>query len=129
MISVYAVFAPGSGTFSLTSFLRQRFSDTKSINLKPSKEYYLHTGDSCPVTEESVSVEPRNDTFWISCPKNEDEVPLYAEPDTYLSVALVFTSAVCQRWGVYMFDMVVTQLFQISIPQSKRNRAAAGQYR
>ena len=124
IISVYAVFAPGSGMFSPA-----KISEIENVKTKLFKEYFLYTGDSCPVTEESVSVEPRNDTFWISCPKNEDEVPLYAEPDTYLSVALVFTSAVCQRWGVYMFDMVVTQLFQISIPQSKRNRAAAGQYR
>ena len=95
----------------------------------PSKDYFLYTGETCPATAEPIAVEPRNDTMWISCPKNEDDVPLYSEPDTYLSVALVFTSAVCQRWGLYLFDMIVTQLFQISIPQSKRNRAAAGQYR
>ena len=86
----------------------------------------MYTGDSCPADEIPVS-QPRNDTFWIDCPKSEDGIPLYAEPDTYLSVALVFTSAVSQRLGLWLFDMVVTQLFQISIPQSKRNRAAAGQ--
>ena len=44
------------------------------------------------------------------------------------SVGLIFLSSILQRWGVYLFDMAVTQLFQITVDNNERNRVAAGQF-
>jgi len=45
------------------------------------------------------------------------------------SVGLIFLSSILQRWGVYLFDMAVTQLFQVTVDNNERNRVAAGQFR
>ena len=96
----------------------------------PGSEYFVYTGEPC--NQNSTQQDPiieTEDTWWQSCPKDENGAPLYKPPETYLSVLLVFISAVVQRWGLYVFDIAVTQLFQVTIPSNTRNRAAAGQFR
>ena len=51
-----------------------------------------------------------DDTFWIRCP------PGVTPPTSYMSIGVIFASAIFQRWGVYIFDMITTQLFQVNSP-------------
>ena len=96
----------------------------------PGSEYFVFTGEPCNQNSTQLdSIIETVDTWWQSCPKDENGAPLYKPPETYVSVILVFTSAVVQRWGLYVFDIAVTQLFQVTIPSNTRNRAAAGQFR
>ena len=67
--------------------------------------------------------------FFVNCPKDENGNDAFEMPTGFVSIGLIVLSAVTQRWGVYLFDMVVTQLFQISVESNHRNRVAAGQYR
>ena len=69
------------------------------------------------------------DNFWISCPKDSNGNDIFPKPDTFISVGLIFLSSILQRWGVYIFDMAATQLFQVTVPIDERNRVAAGQFR
>jgi len=60
--------------------------------------------------------------FWIRCP------PGHIPPSSFLSIGIVMLSAVLQRWGLWIFDMIVTQLFQEEVETEERNRVAAGQF-
>ena len=112
----------------------------------------------CPVSFDNSTVIQQEDTFWISCPKDGNNLDIYQRPETFislgsqnfrtdfyfhfrsnfrvvlfvilnLSVGLIFLSSILQRWGVYLFDMAVTQLFQVTVDNNERNRVAAGQFR
>ena len=107
---------------------------------------------------DNSTVIQQEDTFWISCPKDGNNLDIYQRPETFislgsqnfrtkfyfhfrsdfrvvlfvilnLSVGLIFLSSILQRWGVYLFDMAVTQLFQVTVDNNERNRVAAGQFR
>ena len=39
----------------------------------------------------------------------------------------IFLSVIAQRWGVWTFDLVTTQLVQENVEKSKRNRVSAAQ--
>jgi len=82
----------------------------------------------CPVSFDNSTIIQQEDTFWISCPKDGNNVDIYQRPETFISVGLIFLSSILQRWGVYLFDMAVTQLFQITVDNNERNRVAAGQF-
>ena len=125
----------------------------------------------CPVKFDNSTIIQQEDTFWISCPKDGNNIDIYQRPETFISqgspnfrsyvqpllpvlrptptsgrssgwivgpfdflilnvsVGLIFLSSILQRWGVYLFDMAVTQLFQVTVDNNERNRVAAGQFR
>ena len=91
--------------------------------------FSVKTFDKCPVDWDNSTVPEYEDNFWISCPKDSNGNDVFPKPDTFISVGLIFLSSILQRWGVYIFDMAATQLFQVTVPMNERNRVAAGQFR
>ena len=82
--------------------------------------------------------------FWIRCPPGINLTSFvdlkvifscihmilgHIPPSSFLSIGIVMLSAVLQRWGLWIFDMIVTQLFQEEVETEERNRVAAGQFR
>ena len=102
-------------------------------DLKPSDSrlslFRRKTLNKCPVDWDNSTVPEYEDNFWISCPKDSNGNDVFPKPDTFISVGLIFLSSILQRWGVYIFDMAATQLFQVTVPMNERNRVAAGQFR
>lgn len=93
----------------------------------PGSDYFLYTGNTqCPI-ETSHNATVKNN-MWLKCPTDCGGKPIYDMPSEFISIGLIFGSAVLQRLGVFLFDMVTTQLFQLYVDPDKRNRAAAGQF-
>jgi len=91
----------------------------------PGSPYILYQENlECPVSDQSDLLD-QNETdsnFWIRCPEGIEP------PSSYASITLIFISVVSQRWGLYIFDIVTMQFFQMDTDESERNRVSAGQY-
>uniref|UniRef100_S4REI1 Solute carrier family 40 member n=1 Tax=Petromyzon marinus TaxID=7757 RepID=S4REI1_PETMA len=49
-----------------------------------------------------------------------DDEPDFAPPDSYVSVALLFTGVIAARIGLWSFDLTVTQLLQETVAEHER---------
>jgi len=82
--------------------------------------YFLANDKQCIdhlVTDEEVF-----SSYWLRCPAGVDM------PESFVSIIVIFSAAVAQRWGLWIFDMSVTQMFQEKVDADKRNRTSAGHY-
>jgi len=82
----------------------------------PGSPYILYQDQEC-IANNSTLIDS-GDNFWIRCP------PGVAPPTSFVSVGVIFASAIFQRWGVYIFDMITTQLFQLKFKNNCRLQIA-----
>ena len=67
---------------------------------------YFQPNQECIFSEIDNSTEIL-DNFWIRCPAG------VTPPESYVSIATIFASAIFQRFSVFLFDMTTTQQFQV----------------
>ena len=92
-VSVIALFLPGS------SYIYHQEDNECLFNQTTINQTEIDTNQT----------EIYTNNFWMRCP------PGVTPPTSYISIGLIFASAIFQRWGVYIFDMITTQLFQVNI--------------
>uniref|UniRef100_A0A3B4AB36 Solute carrier family 40 member n=1 Tax=Periophthalmus magnuspinnatus TaxID=409849 RepID=A0A3B4AB36_9GOBI len=116
LLCVSSVFAPGSPMD--TSLLRP-FTDSNSSELggMPSQSqkhtYPLRGGANQPLLPDRSSIHWTNNTVLF------DNVPTGTEPESYISIILLFLGVITARI-LWSFDLTVTQLLQENISESER---------
>ncbi|CBY40637.1 unnamed protein product [Oikopleura dioica] len=82
--------------------------------------YFLANEKEC--IDDLVTDEEVFSSYWLRCPAGVNM------PESFVSIIVIFSAAVAQRWGLWIFDMSVTQMFQEKVDADKRNRTSAGHY-
>uniref|UniRef100_A0A8C6SCF0 Solute carrier family 40 member n=1 Tax=Neogobius melanostomus TaxID=47308 RepID=A0A8C6SCF0_9GOBI len=101
LLCVSSVFAPGS---PMDMSLLRPFIDSNSSE----------SGANQPLLPDRSSIHWTNNTVLF------DNVPTGTQPDSYISIILLFLGVITARIGLWSFDLTVTQLLQENISESER---------
>ncbi|KAK7886270.1 hypothetical protein WMY93_025891 [Mugilogobius chulae] len=117
LLCVSSVFAPGS---PMDMSLLRPFTDSNSSELggmtsqSQKHTYPLRGGANQPLLPDRSSIHWTNNTVLF------DNVPTGTEPESYISIILLFLGVITARIGLWSFDLTVTQLLQENISESER---------
>ncbi|XDV39950.1 hypothetical protein PO909_009121 [Leuciscus waleckii] len=98
LLCVCSVFAPGSPM----DLSHQRHG------------YLLRGGNNQPLLPDRSSIHWTNNTVLF------ENAPAGTEPESYISIILLFLGVITARVGLWSFDLTVTQLLQETISESER---------
>ncbi|XP_068094747.1 ferroportin-like isoform X2 [Hyperolius riggenbachi] len=117
MLCVFSVFAPGS-PFDLSIFSVLTGMNS-SLNTEKLHQNQLHIYPSQgninqPILPDRSSIHWTNNTVLFESVRAGDQ------PDSYISIILLFSGVILARVGLWSFDLTVTQLLQENIPESER---------
>ncbi|XP_078518942.1 ferroportin-like [Lissotriton helveticus] len=117
MLCVLSVFAPGSpfdlGIFSV--FTSKNLSIHNDTQQQKQMHFYPSQGNiNQPILSDRSSIHWTNNTLLFENAGAGDN------PESYISIALLFTGVILARVGLWSFDLTVTQLLQENIPESER---------
>ncbi|KAM9307671.1 ferroportin-like [Gastrophryne carolinensis] len=117
MLCVFSVFAPGSpfdlGIFSVFT------SMNSSLNAEKLKQNQLHIYPSQGNINQPI-LPDRSSIHWTNNTVLFESVHASDQPDSYISIILLFSGVILARVGLWSFDLTVTQLLQENIPESER---------
>ncbi|KAM8735388.1 ferroportin isoform 2-T2 [Acanthopagrus schlegelii] len=118
LLCVCSVFAPGSPMD--LSLLMPDVTSNSSTELggmasqRQKHTYPLRGGTNQPLLPDRSSIHWTNNTVLF------DNVPSGTEPESYISIILLFLGVITARIGLWSFDLTVTQLLQENICESER---------
>uniref|UniRef100_A0A4X2JXN6 Solute carrier family 40 member n=1 Tax=Vombatus ursinus TaxID=29139 RepID=A0A4X2JXN6_VOMUR len=117
LLCVFSVFAPGSpfdlGIFSLP------LSGNSSLSHKMLKENPVHVS----AFERNINqpiLPGRSAIHWTNNTVLMDGAQESNQPESYVSIILLFSGVILARIGLWSFDLTVTQLLQENIADSER---------
>nr|XP_020848863.1 solute carrier family 40 member 1-like [Phascolarctos cinereus] len=117
LLCVFSVFAPGSpfdlGIFSLS------LSQNSSLSHEMLKENTVHVSPferniNQPILPGRSTIHWTNNTVLMDGPQESNQ------PESYISIILLFSGVILARIGLWSFDLTVTQLLQENIADSER---------
>ncbi|XP_041759928.1 solute carrier family 40 member 1-like [Coregonus clupeaformis] len=122
LLCVCSVFAPGS---PMDLSLLMPFLDTKAnsslaavggmvAGQRQKHTYPMRGGINQPLLPDRSSIHWTNNTVLF------ENMPSGTEPDSYISIILLFLGVITARIGLWSFDLTVTQLLQENICESER---------
>ncbi|XP_024917287.1 solute carrier family 40 member 1 [Cynoglossus semilaevis] len=117
MLCVSSVFAPGSPVdlSLLMPFITSNSSVFgETISQRQKHTYLLRGGSNQPLLPDRSSIHWTNNTVLL------DNIPSGTEPESYISIILLFSGVITARIGLWSFDLTVTQLLQENICESER---------
>ncbi|XP_072269559.1 ferroportin-like [Pyxicephalus adspersus] len=117
MLCVFSVFAPGSpfdlGIFSVLTGMNS------SLNAEKLHQNQLHIYPSQGKINQPI-LPDRSSIHWTNNTVLFESVRVSDQPDSYISIILLFSGVILARVGLWSFDLTVTQLLQENIPESER---------
>ncbi|XP_041725316.1 solute carrier family 40 member 1-like isoform X1 [Coregonus clupeaformis] len=122
LLCVCSVFAPGS---PMDLSLLMPFLDTNAnsslaaaggmvAGQRQKHTYPMRGGINQPLLPDRSSIHWTNNTVLF------ENMPSGTEPDSYISIILLFLGVITARIGLWSFDLTVTQLLQENICESER---------
>nr|XP_046193672.1 solute carrier family 40 member 1 isoform X2 [Oncorhynchus gorbuscha] len=122
LLCVCSVFAPGSpmDLRLLRPFLDANANSTLSAaggmleGQRQKHTYPMRGGINQPLLPDRSSIHWTNNTVLF------ENMPSGMEPDSYISIILLFLGVITARIGLWSFDLTVTQLLQENICESER---------
>ncbi|KAM4874037.1 ferroportin-like [Thomomys bottae] len=117
MLCVFSVFAPGS-PFDMAVFSFP-LNKNSSSNHKLFKEDQVHVYSfernlNQPILPDRSSIHWTNSTVLFDGQQDPEQ------PESYISIILLFSGVILARIGLWSFDLTVTQLLQENIPEAER---------
>uniref|UniRef100_A0A672LRS6 Solute carrier family 40 member n=1 Tax=Sinocyclocheilus grahami TaxID=75366 RepID=A0A672LRS6_SINGR len=114
MLCLCSVFAPGS-PMDLSILNMGNASDVGGMTGGHQKHGYpLRGGSNQPLLPDRSSIHWTNNTVLF------ENAPAGTEPESYVSIILLFLGVITARVGLWSFDLTVTQLLQETICESER---------
>ncbi|XP_021322570.1 ferroportin isoform X2 [Danio rerio] len=114
LLCVCSVFAPGS-PIDLSVLNIGNVSDVGGMTGGHQRHGYpLRGGINQPLLPDRSSIHWTNNTVLF------ENAPAGTEPESYISIILLFLGVITARVGLWSFDLTVTQLLQESICESER---------
>ncbi|KAM9487749.1 ferroportin [Clarias gariepinus] len=115
LLCVCSVFAPGS-PMDLSMLKESNGSYIGGMNGRGHSRhgYMLLWGKSLPLVPDRSSIHWTNNTVLF------ESAPTGPEPESYVSISLLFLGVITARIGLWSFDLTVTQLLQETIYESER---------
>nr|XP_055065635.1 solute carrier family 40 member 1 [Misgurnus anguillicaudatus] len=114
MLCVCSVFAPGSPV-DLSLLNMGNASDLGGMAGGHQRHGYpLRGGNNQPLLSDRSSIHWTNSTVLF------ENAPSGTEPESYVSIILLFLGVITARVGLWSFDLTVTQLLQETISESER---------
>lgn len=117
MLCVFSVFAPGSpfdlGIFSVLTGMNSSLN-TEKLHQNQLHIYPSQGNINQPILSDRSSIHWTNNTVLFESVRASDQ------PDSYISIILLFSGVILARVGLWSFDLTVTQLLQENIPESER---------
>ncbi|XP_034029559.1 solute carrier family 40 member 1 [Thalassophryne amazonica] len=116
MLCVCSVFAPGSPVdlSLLMPYITTNSTELRGIGQRQKGTFSLRGGINQPLLPDRSSIHWTNNTVLF------DNVSSDAEPESYISIILLFMGVITARIGLWSFDLTVTQLLQENICESER---------
>ncbi|OCT75749.1 solute carrier family 40 member 1 [Xenopus laevis] len=117
MLCVFSVFAPGSPfELSIFSAIMGVNSSVNMDQLEQSQLHFFppHGNINQPILPDRSSIHWTNNTVLLENIRTGDQ------PNSYISIILLFSGVILARIGLWSFDLTVTQLLQENIPESER---------
>ncbi|XP_052003419.1 solute carrier family 40 member 1-like [Xyrauchen texanus] len=102
LLCVCSVFAPGSPM------------DLSILNMGNAHGFQLRGGSNQPLLPDRSSIHWTNNTVLF------ENAPAGTEPESYVSIILLFLGVIMARVGLWSFDLTVTQLLQETISETER---------
>nr|XP_012802990.2 solute carrier family 40 member 1-like [Jaculus jaculus] len=116
-LCVFSVFAPGS-PFDMTVFSLplNKTSSSKRDLLKEDQvhSYSFKRSLNQPILPDRSSIHWTNSTVLFNGQQDPEQ------PESYISIILLFSGVILARIGLWSFDLTVTQLLQENIPEVER---------
>uniref|UniRef100_A0A671LP62 Solute carrier family 40 member n=1 Tax=Sinocyclocheilus anshuiensis TaxID=1608454 RepID=A0A671LP62_9TELE len=114
LLCLCAVFAPGS-PMDLSMLNMGNASDVGGMTGGHQRHGYpLRGGSNQPLLPDRSSIHWTNNTVLF------ENAPAGTEPESYVSIILLFLGVITARVGLWSFDLTVTQLLQETICESER---------
>ncbi|XP_051575025.1 solute carrier family 40 member 1-like [Myxocyprinus asiaticus] len=114
LLCVCSVFAPGS-PMDLSILYMGNASDVGGMTGGHQRHGYpLRGGSNQPLLPDRSSIHWTNNTVLF------ENAPAGTEPESYISIILLFLGVIMARVGLWSFDLTVTQLLQETISESER---------
>ncbi|KAM5271798.1 ferroportin-like [Ctenodactylus gundi] len=115
-LCVFSIFAPGSpfdtAIFSLP--LSKNSSNQELLKNNQIHVYPYERNLNQPILPDRSSIHWTNSTVLF----DGQQVP--EQPESYVSIILLFSGVILARIGLWSFDLTVTQLLQENIPEAER---------
>uniref|UniRef100_A0A8C1JRL9 Solute carrier family 40 member n=1 Tax=Cyprinus carpio TaxID=7962 RepID=A0A8C1JRL9_CYPCA len=114
LLCLWSVFAPGS-PMDLSILNMGNASDVGGMTGGHQRHIYpLRGGSNQPLLPDRSSIHWTNNTVLF------ENAPAGTEPESYVSIILLFLGVITARVGLWSFDLTVTQLLQETICESER---------
>ncbi|ELW67597.1 Solute carrier family 40 member 1 [Tupaia chinensis] len=119
MLCVFSVFAPGSpfdpAVFSLP--LSKNSSNYELLNEDQVHVYPFERNLNQPILPDKKK---RSSIHWTNSTVLFEGQQDPEQPESYISIILLFSGVILARIGLWSFDLTVTQLLQENIPEAER---------
>uniref|UniRef100_A0A8D2DCF2 Solute carrier family 40 member n=1 Tax=Sciurus vulgaris TaxID=55149 RepID=A0A8D2DCF2_SCIVU len=116
-LCVFSVFAPGSPfDMAVLSFPLSKNSSSNHELLKDGQVhvYPFERNLNQPILPDRSSIHWTNSTVLFDGQQDPEQ------PESYVSIVLLFSGVILARIGLWSFDLTVTQLLQENIPEAER---------
>ncbi|MBZ3884572.1 Solute carrier family 40 member 1 [Sciurus carolinensis] len=116
-LCVFSVFAPGSPfDMAILSFPLSKNSSSNHELLKDNQVhvYPFERNLNQPILPDRSSIHWTNSTVLFDGQQDPEQ------PESYVSIVLLFSGVILARIGLWSFDLTVTQLLQENIPEAER---------
>nr|XP_023420031.1 solute carrier family 40 member 1-like [Cavia porcellus] len=115
-LCVFSVFAPGSPfDMAVFSFPSNKNSSNHTLLKKHQEHIYpFERNLNQPILPDRSSIHWTNSTVLFDGQQDPEQ------PESYISIILLFSGVILARIGLWSFDLTVTQLLQENIPEVER---------
>ncbi|XP_048642285.1 solute carrier family 40 member 1-like isoform X1 [Marmota marmota marmota] len=116
-LCVFSVFAPGSPFDTAVSSLPLSKNSSSSPKLLKDDQVHIYPFErnlNQPILPDRSSIHWTNSTVLFDGQQDLEQ------PESYVSIILLFSGVILARIGLWSFDLTVTQLLQENIPEAER---------
>nr|XP_021484539.1 solute carrier family 40 member 1-like [Meriones unguiculatus] len=116
-LCVFSVFAPGS-PFDMAAFFlplnKNSSSNHELLKVGQARVYTFRRNLNQPIFPDRSPIHWTNNTVLFDGQQDPEQ------PESYMSIILLFSGVILARIGLWSFDLTVTQLLQENIPEAER---------